>query len=108
MRVIRGLNYNSSAGRDINLLSRGSYQFDDRHLIDLRLAWGLKLGGADKLELSLECFNALNKGTILDNYNRWGKYTQRHEAEWTQASNYGDPYTIESPRQVRAGVRFIF
>ncbi|HYN43564.1 MAG TPA: carboxypeptidase regulatory-like domain-containing protein [Thermoanaerobaculia bacterium] len=104
-RIRSGLNYNSSTGRDINLLPRGSYQFDDRHLIDLRLAWGLKLAQAMKLELSLELFNALNKGTVLDNYNRWGQY---RSGKWTPDSTYGDPYTIEAPRQVRAGVRFLF
>jgi len=109
VRVNRGLDYNSSVGRNINLVSRGSEQFDDRHLIDLRLAWALNLGGANKLELSLECFNALNKGTVLDNYNRWGTYDARPSRQtWTKASNYGDPYTIEAPRQFRAGVRFNF
>jgi hypothetical protein len=109
VRVNRGLNYNSSVGRDINLLPRGSYQFDDRHLIDLRLAWALKLAQSTKIELSLECFNALNKGTVLDNYNRWGTYDARTSRQtWTQSSTYGDPYTIEAPRQFRAGFRFIF
>jgi hypothetical protein len=109
VRVNRGLDYNSSVGRDINLVARGAEQFDDRHLIDLRLSWGLKLAQATKIELSLECFNALNKGTVLDNYNRWGTYDARSSRQtWTKASNYGDPYTIESPRQFRAGVRFIF
>ena len=104
-RVRRYLDYNYYTSGDLRLLPRGSYQFDDRHLIDLRLAWGLKLGGANKLELSLECFNVLNKGTILDNYNRYGEY---RSGTWRPASNYGDPYTIENPRQFRAGVRFMF
>ncbi|MBK8595460.1 MAG: TonB-dependent receptor [Holophagales bacterium] len=109
VRVNRGLDYNSSVGRDINLVARGSEQFDDRHLVDLRLAWGLKLAAATKIELSVELFNALNKGTVLDNYNRWGTYDARSSRKtWTKASNYGDPYTIESPRQIRAGFRFIF
>jgi len=109
VRVNRGLNYNASVGRDITLVSRGSEQFDDRHLVDLRLAWGVSLANAMRLELSLECFNALNKGTILDNYNRWGTYDARTSRQtWTEASNYGDPYTIEAPRQIRAGVRFLF
>jgi hypothetical protein len=104
-RIRSGLKYNASTGRDINLLPRGSYQFDDRHLIDLRLAWGLKLAQSMKLELSLECFNALNKGTVLDNYNRWGQY---RKGAWTQDSTYEDPYIIETPRQFRAAVRFLF
>ena len=36
---VRGLDYNAYTGRDINLLPRGSDQFADRNLIDLRLAW---------------------------------------------------------------------
>lgn len=109
VRVSRGLNYNSSVGRDITLVSRGSEQFDDRNLLDLRLAWGMNFSGVGRLELSLECFNVLNKGTVLDNYNRWGTYDARSSRQtWTKASNYGDPYTIEQPRQVRAGARFTF
>ncbi len=109
VRVNRGLDFNSSTGRDINLLPRGSYQFDDRHLIDLRVAWGLKLAAQTKVELSLECFNVLNKGTVLDNYNRWGTYDARPSRQtWTESSTYGDPYIIEAPRQFRAGFRFMF
>ena len=43
---VRGLDYNAYTGRYINLAPRGSEQFPDRNLIDLRLAWTAKLSSA--------------------------------------------------------------
>ena len=72
--------------------------FDDRNLIDLRLAWGLKLAQALRLELSLECFNVLNKGTILAVDNRWGRYRSGNVDD--QDSHLRRPLAIESAAAV--------
>ena len=107
VRVNRGLDYNASVGRYITLVSRGAEQFDDRHLIDLRLAWGLSLANAMRLELSLECFNVTNEDTVLRVAGRWGDYRLSTGA-WSRTGSYGTASQIESPRQIRAGIRFEF
>jgi len=104
-RVTSGLDYNSTTGRAIFLLPRGSYQFPSRHLVNLRLAWNPKIAGALKLTISAEVFNALNNATVLDVYNRYDNYNANTNTFGTVRSNYGDPYTIENPREVRLGER---
>jgi hypothetical protein len=104
---VSGLDYNWHTGRDIFLVPRGSEKFPARNLIDLRLAWSAKLGNGMNLTLQGECFNVLNKSTTLDNYNRWGTYRISRQT-WSETSSYGEPYTIESPRQLRVGVRLEF
>jgi hypothetical protein len=105
---VRNLDYNAYTGREINLVPLGSEQFDARNLVDLRLAWTANFGKDVGLTLSAECFNCLNTDTVLDNYNRWGDYRLGSSNPWRPAGNFGDPYTIEKPRELRAGVRFTF
>jgi Carboxypeptidase regulatory-like domain len=104
---VSGLDYNWHEGRDIKLVPRGTNQFEARNLIDLRLAWNLRFGKDINLTVQAECFNCTNSSTMLDVYNRWGTYRLSRKT-WSQTSTYGDPYTIENPRQFRAGVRFTF
>jgi Carboxypeptidase regulatory-like domain len=108
VRVTSGLDYNSTNGRNINLVPQGSNQFRARHLVNLRLAWNPKLSGALRLTISGEVFNLLNNNTTLDNYNRWGSYNARTNTFSGPRSDYGTPYTIENPREVRLGVRLEF
>jgi len=105
---VRGLDYNAYTGREIYLTPRGSEQFDARNLIDLRLAWTARFGKALNLTLSAECFNCMNTDTVLDNYNRWGEYRLGNSNPWRPASNFNDPYQIEKPREIRAGIRLDF
>jgi hypothetical protein len=104
---IRGLDYNNSVGRYVNLTPRGSEQFDARNLIDLRLSWRAKLGGDTSLLLWIEAFNLLNSNTVLDIYNQWGTYRISNDS-WTKSSTFGDTYQIETPRQIRIGARYSF
>ncbi|MGE5235208.1 MAG: TonB-dependent receptor [Acidobacteriota bacterium] len=104
---IRGLDYNGVVGRNIYLVPRGSYKFPDRNLIDLRLAWSHKFSGGLGLTASLEGFNLLNKSTVLNVSQQWGTY-RISSGSWSQTSSYGEPTTIENPRQVRAGIRIEF
>jgi Carboxypeptidase regulatory-like domain len=108
VRVTSGLGYNSTTGRNILLLPRGSYQFPSRHLLNMRLAWSPKLAGALRLTISGEVFNVLNNNTMLDTYQRWGSYNANRNTWSGPRSDYGTPYSIESPRQVRLGVRLDF
>ena len=49
----------------------------------------------------------MNKDTVLDNYNRWGDYRLR-SGRLDPRSSFGDPYQIERPREIRAGIRLDF
>ncbi len=104
---VSGLDYNSSTGRDINLVPRGTEQLPDRNLVDLRLAWSTKLSELINLSASVEMFNVTNSDTVVDVYNRWGSY-RISTGKFTQTSSYGTPYQIEKPREIRAGLRLDF
>ena len=105
---VRGLDYNAYTGRYMNLTERGSQQYLDRNLVDLRLAWNAKLGDRAGLTLSVECFNCTNEGTVLRQSERWGDYRLGNSNPWRPASTFEDPTQIEAPRQIRAGIRFDF
>lgn len=104
---VSGLDFNSSTGRDINLLPRGSNQLDDRNLVDLRLAWRTEFGDTLRMTASVEVFNAFNEDTVVDVYNRYGTYRISRDT-WTPRDDFGTPYQIERPREIRAGLRFEF
>lgn len=103
--VRRYLDGNSASGRYIFLTERGSQQLDARNILDLRLAWGFKVAGDSRLDLSLECFNVLNTGKALSVDDYYGEY---RSGTWRKNSTYGATLSIESPRQLRAGARFSF
>ena len=110
VRVRRGLDYNSVTGRYVNLLPRGSNQFPDRNLVNLRLAWRPSLGGKLRLTVSAEVFNVTNSSTTLGVDGQWGNYDARPgrdtwDGPW---DTFGQTTAIESPRQYRAGIRFEF
>ena len=104
-RVDSYLDENSSTGRYVNLLERGAEKLPARNILDLRLAWGTKVAGTVRLELSLECFNTLNTGKTLDLDNYYGRYRRN---AWTKNSTYLTPLAIERPREFRAGFRLLF
>ena len=103
--VRRYLDGNSASGRYIFLTERGSQQLDARNILDLRLAWGTKIAGDSRLELSLECFNVLNTGKVLTVDTYYGRY---RSGAWSKYAGYGDALSVEAPRQLRAGARFTF
>jgi hypothetical protein len=103
------LDYNYSTGNYIWLTPRGSQQLDDRSLLDLRLAWNTDLFESVRLTASLECFNVTNSDTVLDVAARYANYYPSEGADgWYPRSTYGEPERIESPRQIRAGLRLSF
>ena len=99
------LDENYSTGRNIFLTARGSEKLPARNLLDLRLAWGLKIAGSNRLEFSLECFNTFNNSTALDVDTYYGRY---RSSKWTKNSTYGTALAIEKPRELRLGARFFF
>ena len=103
--VRRYLDGNSASGRYIFLTERGSEQLEARNILDLRLAWGMKLAGDTRLDLSLECFNVLNTGEALTLDDYYGEY---RSGTWRPNATYGAALSIETPRQLRLGARFSF
>lgn len=99
------LDGNYYSGRNIFLTERGSEQLDARNILDLRLAWGMKVAGDSRVELSLECFNTFNTGKTLTVDEYYGRY---RSGRWNVSSTYGDSLSIEAPRQFRVGARFTF
>ena len=103
------LDGNYTTGRYVFMESRGSEKLPARNLIDLRLAWGISLGGPARVELSLECFNLLNSDTALAVDDYYGRVRPNSTGgRWTLNSNYGNATAIEKPREIRAGARFQF
>ena len=104
---IRGLDYNASTGNYVWLTKRGSQQLPDRNLVDLRLAWSTNLSDTMNLSASLEAFNVFNSDTVLRMNARWGDY-RISTGRWSQTGSYDTPAQIETPRQIRAGIRLQF
>ncbi len=105
---VNGLDYNTSFGRDIYLTPRGQEQLPARHLLDLRASWTLPLGKDMSLGIALDVFNALNKGTQIDVYDRYGTYYLGDSDPWVTRSNFATTYDVEKPRRYQASVRFKF
>lgn len=108
LRIEQLPGYNVSTGKNINLLARGSEKLPDRSLLNLRLSWNPKLKQAAQIAVILECFNVLNKGTVIDIYNRWGTYYYGDEDPWAPRSNFRKKYDVEFPREIRGTVRYSF
>ncbi len=106
---ISGLDYNANTGREVNLTPRGSQKFPYWTMLDLRLAWRTALPKETSLMVWIEAFNLLNSNTVLDVYNRWGQVYLGDEDPWSgPRDNYGKPYQIQAPRQIRLGARYSF
>ncbi len=103
------LDYNASTGNYIWLTDRGSEQLPNRSLVDLRLAWNVNISDSLRLTASVEVFNVFNEDTVREVYARYANYYLSEGADgWYPRSSYGEPTDIETPRQIRAGVRFTF
>jgi hypothetical protein len=109
--TIRGLLENNNA--EINLLPRGSFQLEDRHVFDLH--WDKRFRFSDRLSLTLllDVFNLFDSDTVLGVQERWGTYdyvwdAHPEESEWLDSSSYGAPVTREFAREIRLGARVSF
>ena len=90
---------------------RGSEQLPDRNLVDLRLAWSTKLGERDPADGSRSrCFNvAQHRHRRSASTGAGATTTPTDRGTWTgRGAPTAQPTSIESPRQIRAGVRFEF
>ncbi len=80
--------------------------------VDVQAAYNLKMGGTRRLTVMADVFNLFDQQTVL-NYDTWTQLTFGGPAN----PNFGQPTSsiaaisgplIQSPRQIRFGVRFQF
>jgi hypothetical protein len=114
---IRGLYKNDRT--DVNLLPRGSMQLDDRNLVDLRLEKTFRVGGDVDMSVIFDVFNLFNSNTVLAVSEQWGRFyydyreyptvdPENRTNVFVSSSSYGQPLTIEDPREIRLGLRVSF
>jgi len=80
--------------------------------VDFQGAYDLKLGGARRVSLMADIFNLFNQQTVLD-YDNWteesfGAGANPNAGLPTSSVFAGNPPQIQTPRQVRVGVRLSF
>ncbi|MCU0303848.1 MAG: TonB-dependent receptor [Thermoanaerobaculales bacterium] len=105
---LRGLYFNDRT--TAFMTPRGSEQYDDRSVLDLRLEKSFKLGGSMALGLFVDAFNVLDSDTVTEVSERWGDYYYDYldpaAGEWVESSTYGTPLDIQTPREIRLGAKF--
>lgn len=95
------------------MVPRGSEQYDDRSVLDVRLEKAINLGQRFQLALFVDVFNLLDSSTVNGVVQRWGTYfydyidpTDPEFNEWSESSTYGSPTSIQTPREIRLGAKF--
>lgn len=109
--LFNGLYYNDRA--EVYMTERGSEQYDDRHLIDLKVNKRFKLSEKFDFDITVDVFNLLNSDTITEVDESWGDYEydyQDHPAgsAWVPWEGYMTTQRIERPREIRLGLKFSF
>jgi hypothetical protein len=92
---------------------RGSEQYPNRQVLDLRLEKQIALGGSKALALFIDAFNVLDFDEVTSVSERWGDYdydyidpTDPEYNGWFQSSTYKSPLAIQTPREIRLGAKF--
>jgi hypothetical protein len=92
------------------MVPRGSEQYDDRSVLDVRLEKAINLGRQTQLALFVDVFNLLDSDTVNGVVQRWGTYDYvwdaPEESAWLASSTYGTPTSIQTPREIRLGAKF--
>jgi hypothetical protein len=104
-----GLYFNDR--QPVYMTERGSQQYDDRSVLDLRLQKDFGLGGDMTLGLFVDVFNVLDSDKVTEVDTQWGWYVYDWEDHpggsfWDPSSRYEDPLDIQTPREIRLGVKF--
>ena len=79
----------------MNVEPIGTFFLPNTHVLDVRVAKRVNLGGARSMELRADIYNALNKGTVLARTLQSG-------------ANYLRPTRILFPRILQIGATFNF
>lgn len=108
---LRGLYFNDRA--IVYMTPRGSEQYPDRSVLDLRLEKRFNFGERMALSLFVDAFNVLDSDTVTAVSERWGDYFYDWQDpadpttnEWVQSSTYKTPLDIQTPREIRLGAKF--
>jgi hypothetical protein len=103
-----GLYFNDRT--DVFMTPRGSEQYPDRTVLDLRLEKVINFGGSKALALFIDAFNVLDSDTVTEVSERWGTYfydwRDPAASEWVESSSYRTPLDIQTPREIRLGAKF--
>ena len=80
--------------------------------VDFQVAYSVKPRGTNRISLMADIFNLFNQQTVLD-YDNWtaegfGTGQNPNFGLPTSSLFAGNPPQIETPRQIRFGVRFQF
>jgi hypothetical protein len=105
---MRGLWYNNRT--EIFMTPRGSEQYDDRSVLDLRLQKDIDLGQRLRLAIFIDAFNLLDSDKVTEVVERWGRFYYDWEnptvPDWAPSSSYGSAVEIQNPREIRIGAKF--
>lgn len=82
--------------------TRNSFRMEGNHSVDVRLTWNVPLGGAKRLQATIEAFNVYNRDNIRSVDNQWGTNPA------VASAAFGAPLSYFSPREVQLGLNFMF
>jgi hypothetical protein len=107
--VVEGLYYNDR--ETIFLTERGSQQYPNRSVLDLRLQKEFVLGGDMALALFIDAFNVLDSDKATNVNRRWGWYVydwtdHPGNSFWDPSSRFEEVLGIQTPREIRLGAKF--
>lgn len=107
--TFEGLYFNNREA--ILLTPRGSQQYPDRSVLDLRLQKEIGLGGSMALALFVDAFNVLDSDKATSVNSRWGWYEYDYtdhpgNSYWDPSSRYEEVLDIQTPREIRIGAKF--
>jgi hypothetical protein len=107
--VVEGLYYNDR--ETVFMEPRGSRQYPNRSVLDLRLEKEFGLGGSMALAIFIDGFNVLDSDETTDLNERWGWYVydwREHpdESFWDPSFRFEEVQDIQMPREIRIGARF--
>jgi hypothetical protein len=107
--VVEGLYYNDR--ETVFMTPRGSAQYPNRSVLDLRLQKEFGLGREMSLALFVDAFNLLDSDEVIDVNERWGWYVYDYtdhpgSSFWDPSSRFEEVEDIQSPREIRIGARF--
>jgi hypothetical protein len=106
---VNGLYFNDRT--NVFMTERGSEQYDDRDVLDLRLQKDFSLGREMVIGIFIDAFNVLDSDKVTEVSERWGDYDYDWEnhpegSGWFERSGYKAPLEIQNPRTIRIGAKF--
>lgn len=109
-----GFSYDARAGSTVDLnndgnfndrvpgFSRNSFRMPGNHSLDLRFTWNVLVGGARRIQATVEAFNVYNRANVRTVDNQYGTNPD------VPPAGFGVPLSYFNPREVQLGLRFVF